>query len=217
MAGRQRSLSWNDLSRTGRAPRGPDKVGAIGDRGLPLMPARRAAPPHANPRAGRHRTRVQAWVAGAVKLGGELGVRAGKRPACDRGLLAASAGLAQGPLVVLAIARRTARAMGPAFDRRLPLMPAGHTAPPHDLEAIHPEHRGTDGGIARRVPLGGQLWPAFEKWHLNPSHHSPGNASGTGLACRGWVSSKPPGRVGPVAARRHPRRRSLTALLAVAG
>ena len=217
MTGRQRSLWRSGLSRAGRAPGGPDAVGAVRDRGLPLVPARRTAPPHAKPRAGRHRTGVEAGVAGAVKLGGELGVRAGKRPACDGGVPAASVGFAQGPLVVLAIAPRTARAMGAAFDRRLPLMPAGRAAPPDHLGAIHTEHRGADGGVARRVPLGGQLWPAFEKRHLNPGHHSPRNASGTRLPGRGWVSSKPPSRVSEVAARRDPRRGPLAALLAVVG
>ena len=217
MAGRQRSFWRSGLSRAGRAPGGPDAVGAVGDRGLPLVPACRTAPPHAKPRAGRHRTGVEAVIAGAVKLGGELGMRAGKRPACDRGVPAASIGLAQGPLVVLAITPRTARAMGAAFDRRLPLMPAGRAAPPHHLGAIHTEHRGADGRVARRVPLGGQLWPAFEKRHLNPGHHSPGNASRTGLTGRGRVSSKPPSRVSKVAAWRHPRRGPLAALLAVAG
>ncbi len=152
-----------------------------------------------------------------MKLGGELGVGAGKRPACNGGLLAASIGLAQGPLVVLAITPRTAGAVRAAFDRRLPLMPAGHAAPPHHLGAIHTEHRGADGGVARRVPLRGQLWPAFEKRHLNPGYHSPGNASGTGLTGRGRVSSKPPSRASKVTARRHPRRGPLPALLAVVG
>ena len=76
----------------------------------------RSTGPHAKPRAGRHPTGVEARVVAAVKLGREVRMRAGKRPACDGGVLAVqSISLAQGPLVVLAIAPRTARAVRAAF------------------------------------------------------------------------------------------------------